>query len=301
MAKTNGITVEANWSGEGTTGVEGSRDCQVTVTLGAEDCTGEVTLVPSRDSSNPDWVAYGDADHWVEGGLLSWLRARLDDEALRAALSEIEAVAAADVASVTVSGTTRLEAEIARAMREAVDAGREAGEEGGALDERALEAAAALMHAAGRTGQVSTEPTTFGVVLDPETLTLGVPVTGGHRAYALRAEADRDLARGDLSYMIAASPDLLAREARRLSVDAGNADRARAEVTRAIPRIGVPRSSWIALARERFDLAVSEAGERGLVPAVDALENLHSVVSRKTPPSPWSPDRSGRCRCGDCE
>lgn len=53
-------------------------------------------------------------------------------------------------------------------MREAVDAGREAGEEGGDLDERALEAAAVLMHAAGRTGHVSTEPTTFGVVLDED-------------------------------------------------------------------------------------------------------------------------------------
>lgn len=101
MATQNGITVEANWSGEGTTGVEGSRDCQVTVRLGGEECTGEVTLVRSRDGHNPGWVAYGDAAHWVEGGLLAWLSERLDASGLRAALGEIEAVAAADVESVT--------------------------------------------------------------------------------------------------------------------------------------------------------------------------------------------------------
>ena len=152
MAAKNNITVEANWSGEGTTGVEGSRDCQVTVTLrkgcshpadsvesetllmecpdchaecsgdqvgddqlcydnecplhrcdglmAAEECTGEVTLVRSRDDRNPGWVSYGDdASTWIEGGLLSWLMERLDGEDFRAACREIAAVAAADVES----------------------------------------------------------------------------------------------------------------------------------------------------------------------------------------------------------
>lgn len=76
--------------------VDGARDVDVVVTLGAREVEGEVTLVPASGTWQRGCIplqAYGgQPDHWVSGDLLRVLRT-LDDRAFRAALQEIERAA----------------------------------------------------------------------------------------------------------------------------------------------------------------------------------------------------------------
>jgi hypothetical protein len=86
------ISVATSVATETTTGVEGGKDVDVTVTVDGVDYDGEVTLVP--DASGDGWRAYGDtADTWVSGDLLDKLTAACGID-LRSVLSAIESAAA---------------------------------------------------------------------------------------------------------------------------------------------------------------------------------------------------------------
>lgn len=73
------------------TGVDNGVDVDVEVTVGDLFRSASVTLLPA-DDGRPVYEAWGDPDHWVDGGTLRVLRA-LDHDTYRAALNAIEAAA----------------------------------------------------------------------------------------------------------------------------------------------------------------------------------------------------------------
>lgn len=73
--------------------VDGAMDYDVTLRIGAEEWSGEITLVPRVDGG-PGLAPYGDEPaQWISGALEHQMRTRLSDREWRRAIAALQEVA----------------------------------------------------------------------------------------------------------------------------------------------------------------------------------------------------------------